>query len=80
MGCKFGKVKSEEDYSQEKNGSVDGDRIDSDYYNNSTLNCIVNDKTAKYQAQIDKRVTLKYDIKALIGRGTFSEVIDLYQL
>lgn len=30
---------------------------------------------SKYQAKFDTRVTAKYDIKALIGRGSFSRVV-----
>ncbi|XP_061678246.1 serine/threonine-protein kinase H1 homolog [Syngnathoides biaculeatus] len=32
-------------------------------------------KVAKYRAKFDPRVTAKYDIKALIGRGSFSRVV-----
>ncbi|KAE8607974.1 hypothetical protein XENTR_v10011345 [Xenopus tropicalis] len=32
-------------------------------------------KIAKYRAKFDPRVTAKYDIKALIGRGSFSRVV-----
>ncbi|KAJ8272056.1 hypothetical protein COCON_G00109150 [Conger conger] len=32
-------------------------------------------KAAKYRAKFDPRVTAKYDIKALIGRGSFSRVV-----
>lgn len=32
-------------------------------------------KVAKYRAKFDQRVTAKYDIKALIGRGSFSRVV-----
>ncbi|XP_033898936.1 serine/threonine-protein kinase H1-like [Acipenser ruthenus] len=32
-------------------------------------------KVAKYRAKFDSRVTAKYDIKALIGRGSFSRVV-----
>lgn len=32
-------------------------------------------KVAKYRAKFDPRVTAKYDIKALIGRGSFSKVV-----
>jgi protein serine kinase H len=32
-------------------------------------------KVAKYKAKFDPRVTAKYDIKALIGRGSFSRVV-----
>lgn len=32
-------------------------------------------KVAKYKAKFDTRVTAKYDIKALIGRGSFSRVV-----
>lgn len=35
----------------------------------------VNRKMARYKAKFDPRVTAKYDIKALIGRGTFSRVV-----
>ena len=34
-----------------------------------------NPKVAKYKAKFDPRVTAKYDIKALIGRGSFSRVV-----
>ncbi|KAM6977703.1 serine/threonine-protein kinase H1-like [Aplochiton taeniatus] len=33
------------------------------------------DKVAKYRARFDPRVTARYDIKALIGRGSFSRVV-----
>ncbi|XP_071751520.2 serine/threonine-protein kinase H1-like [Centroberyx gerrardi] len=33
------------------------------------------DKVAKYRAKFDPRVTARYDIKALIGRGSFSRVV-----
>ncbi|XP_077566950.1 serine/threonine-protein kinase H1 homolog [Stigmatopora nigra] len=32
-------------------------------------------KAAKYRAKFDPRVTAKYDVKALIGRGSFSRVV-----
>ncbi|KAK6292891.1 hypothetical protein J4Q44_G00363920 [Coregonus suidteri] len=32
-------------------------------------------KVAKYKAKFDPRVTARYDIKALIGRGSFSRVV-----
>ncbi|MBN3287036.1 KPSH1 kinase, partial [Polyodon spathula] len=32
-------------------------------------------KVAKYRARFDSRVTARYDIKALIGRGSFSRVV-----
>ncbi|ETE63677.1 Serine/threonine-protein kinase H1, partial [Ophiophagus hannah] len=32
-------------------------------------------RVAKYRAKFDPRVTAKYDIKALIGRGSFSRVV-----
>lgn len=32
-------------------------------------------KVAKYRAKFDPRVTAKYDVKALIGRGSFSRVV-----
>ncbi|CAL9697143.1 unnamed protein product [Knipowitschia caucasica] len=32
-------------------------------------------KVARYRAKFDPRVTAKYDIKALIGRGSFSRVV-----
>ena len=32
-------------------------------------------KVAKYRDRFDQRVTVKYDIKALIGRGSFSRVV-----
>ncbi|KAK6492304.1 serine/threonine-protein kinase H1-like [Huso huso] len=32
-------------------------------------------KVAKYRAKFDSRVTARYDIKALIGRGSFSRVV-----
>ncbi|KAF5907644.1 serine/threonine-protein kinase H1, partial [Clarias magur] len=32
-------------------------------------------KVAKYRAKFDPRVTAKYEIKALIGRGSFSRVV-----
>ncbi|XP_066578285.1 serine/threonine-protein kinase H1-like [Amia ocellicauda] len=32
-------------------------------------------KVAKYRAKFDPRVTARYDIKALIGRGSFSRVV-----
>lgn len=32
-------------------------------------------QTAKYRTKIDTRVTAKYDIKALIGKGSFSDVL-----
>ncbi|KAK1172101.1 serine/threonine-protein kinase H1-like [Acipenser oxyrinchus oxyrinchus] len=32
-------------------------------------------KIAKYRAKFDSRVTARYDIKALIGRGSFSRVV-----
>lgn len=32
-------------------------------------------QVSKYQAKFDTRVTAKYDIKALIGRGSFSRVV-----
>ncbi|XP_075925843.1 serine/threonine-protein kinase H1-like [Petromyzon marinus] len=32
-------------------------------------------KVAKYRAKFDARVTAKYDLKALIGRGSFSSVV-----
>uniref|UniRef100_UPI00358EE693 serine/threonine-protein kinase H1-like n=1 Tax=Myxine glutinosa TaxID=7769 RepID=UPI00358EE693 len=32
-------------------------------------------KVAKYRARFDQKVTAKYDIKALIGRGSFSRVV-----
>ena len=32
-------------------------------------------KVSKYQAKFDTRVTAKYDLKALIGRGSFSRVV-----
>ncbi|XP_061429196.1 serine/threonine-protein kinase H1 [Lethenteron reissneri] len=32
-------------------------------------------KVAKYRAKFDGRVTAKYDVKALIGRGSFSRVV-----
>lgn len=32
-------------------------------------------RAAKYRAKFDPRVTAKYDIKALIGRGSFSRVV-----
>ncbi|KAK2155072.1 hypothetical protein LSH36_250g03074 [Paralvinella palmiformis] len=32
-------------------------------------------KVARYKAKFDPRVTAKYDIKALIGRGSFSRVV-----
>ena len=34
-----------------------------------------NRRVAKYQAKYDPRVTAKYDIKALIGEGSFSHVV-----
>uniref|UniRef100_A0A667XAR5 Si:ch211-27e6.1 n=1 Tax=Myripristis murdjan TaxID=586833 RepID=A0A667XAR5_9TELE len=33
------------------------------------------DKVAKYRAKFDPRVTARYDVKALIGRGSFSRVV-----
>ena len=36
-------------------------------------------KVAKYRAKFDPRVTAKYDIKALIGRGSFSRVVRVEQ-
>lgn len=32
-------------------------------------------KTPKYRTKIDSRVTSKYDVKALIGKGSFSDVL-----
>lgn len=34
-----------------------------------------NKKVKKYRDKFDPRVTAKYDIKALIGRGSFSRVV-----
>lgn len=34
-----------------------------------------NKRVAKYRAKFDPKVTAKYDIKALIGRGSFSRVV-----
>lgn len=36
-------------------------------------------RVAKYRAKFDPRVTAKYDIKALIGRGSFSRVVRVEQ-
>ena len=44
-------------------------------YESSTAGQRTSKKVAKYRAKFDPRVTAKYDIKALIGRGSFSRVV-----
>ena len=74
MGCKFGKENSKptnDSSPQAKKSTVSRSKD----YNHSSSAVNASEKTAKYQTKIDRRVTSKYDIKALIGKGSFSEVL-----